>query len=345
MDPLSQAALGASLSQSLAGRKSSQLSALIIGALAGMAPDLDILIRSSTDPLLSISYHRHFTHSLVFIPLGALICSLVIYAFMSVSWFKNRWPDAHLSFLQVYFFAFLGYLTHGFLDANTSYGTLLLWPFSDARIAWNTISIIDPLFTLPLVGLLIFSVVRKKRIFARVGLVYVSISLFMGLAQNQRAEQALLELAQQRGHKAERIHVKPSFGSRHLWKILYEHDGRYYVDAVKLLTDKQYFEGESIEKLDLKRDLASLRLDSQYAKDIERFRWFSDDFLAIHPNNSEQVIDVRYSVLPNNINPLWGIQLNKEKLNNGDMTSYVDFVVSRETSEKTRQMYFDMLFE
>jgi len=36
----------------------------MLGFLSGMAPDLDILIRSSTDPLLSLEYHRQFTHFL-----------------------------------------------------------------------------------------------------------------------------------------------------------------------------------------------------------------------------------------------------------------------------------------
>jgi len=46
--------------------------ACVIGALAGMAPDLDILIRSSSDPLLKLEFHRHFSHSLFFIPVGTL---------------------------------------------------------------------------------------------------------------------------------------------------------------------------------------------------------------------------------------------------------------------------------
>ena len=36
---------------------------------------------------------------------------------------------------------------------GTSYGTQLFWPFSNVRVAWNNSSIVDPLFTLPLVGL------------------------------------------------------------------------------------------------------------------------------------------------------------------------------------------------
>ena len=65
MDPFSQAAIGAAAAQSASAAKTAR-QALVIGAVAGMAPDLDVLIQSSTDPLLALEYHRQFTHSLLF---------------------------------------------------------------------------------------------------------------------------------------------------------------------------------------------------------------------------------------------------------------------------------------
>ncbi|GAL32009.1 integral membrane protein [Vibrio maritimus] len=38
-----------------------------LGLLSGLAPDIDVLIRSSHDPLLFLEFHRQFTHSLLFI--------------------------------------------------------------------------------------------------------------------------------------------------------------------------------------------------------------------------------------------------------------------------------------
>ena len=68
MDPLSQGAIGASLAQTSVIDKKYLISAGIIGFLSGIAPDLDILIRSEQDPLLFLEYHRQFSHSLIFIP-------------------------------------------------------------------------------------------------------------------------------------------------------------------------------------------------------------------------------------------------------------------------------------
>jgi inner membrane protein len=344
MDPLSQASLGASLSQSFANDRPKQVAALLIGALAGMAPDLDIFISSDRDPLLFLEYHRQFTHSLLFIPVGSLICALIFYAFMRSRLFQRIWPKLKLSFVQTYLFSFLAYATHGLLDACTSYGTQLFWPFSDERVAWNTVSIIDPLFTLPVIVFISIAIYQGKPLFARIAFVYAVVFLSLGIVQKNRAEHVIAELAQQRGHQIERTHVKPSFGNRHVWKLIYEYDGRYYVDAVKLLWDPEIIQGSSIQKLDVERDFPWLPADSQQAKDIERFRWFSDDFLAVSLDDKSLITDVRYSFLPNEINPMFAIELNKRLIEDGDLDAHVFFEMRSSLDKKTRERFFELLF-
>jgi inner membrane protein len=334
MDPISQAAFGASLSQSFAKNKSKQRSALLIGALSGMAPDLDVLISSTDDPLLFLEFHRQFTHSLVFIPFGALLCALLFYPFI-----KSK-----LSFLQIYIFAFLGYATHGLLDACTSYGTQLFWPFSSERIAWNTVSIIDPLFTLPVVIFILLAAYRKNVRYARIAFAYAVIFLSLGIMQNNRAEKVLYQLAEQRGHQVERVQVKPSFANRHVWKLIYEFDGRYYVDAVRLLWDTEYIRGSSIQKLDVKRDYPWLPEDSQQAMDIERFRWFSDDYLAVSTENGRLIMDVRYSYLPNRINSMWGVEVNRLLIDEGMHDAHVAFKMKKGPKSETVKRFIEMVF-
>ncbi|VAW61930.1 Integral membrane protein [hydrothermal vent metagenome] len=330
MDPISQACLGASLSQSSTNKKSQQLSALVIGALAGMAPDLDVFIRSSADPILFLEFHRQFTHSLIFIPFGALLCALFFYPF----------AKSKLSFKQIYLFSFLGFATHGLLDACTSYGTQLFWPFSNERVAWSTVSIIDPFFTLPVVALTLLAVFKKNVLYARVGFFYAVLFLSLGLVQKYRAEDKLNDIAAQRGHTIERSIVKPSFANRHVWKTMYEYNGRYYVDAVKLLIDAKHIQGTSIQKLNVKRDFPWLESDSQQAKDIERFRWFSSDYLAVSEKDKSFIIDVRYSFLPNKIDGMWGIFLNEDAI----YLQHVGYQMKARPTKEVFDQFLDMLF-
>ena len=301
MDPVTQGALGAAVAVSRA-RPQQIAGAILLGALAGMAPDLDVAIRSSSDPLLFLEYHRQFTHSLLFIPFGALLCALVLHPLSA------RWSG--LSFRQAWMFCLLGYATHGLLDACTTYGTLLLWPLSDARIAWNVLSIIDPLVTLPLIAGLVLA--KRKATVAPVLLVLAWFGAYvaLGMLQRDRAEAVGLELAESRGHKPVRLEAKPSFANLFVFKVVYEHQGRFFVDAVHVGRTTRVYEGESIAKLDVNRDFYWLDPEAQQALDIERFRWFSNDYLAVDKTNSNKIIDMRYSLLPNDINALWSIEVD-----------------------------------
>lgn len=57
MDPLTQGLLGATLPLAVSNKRNLAVVG-VLGVVSGMAPDLDVLIRSSTDPLLYLEYHR-----------------------------------------------------------------------------------------------------------------------------------------------------------------------------------------------------------------------------------------------------------------------------------------------
>ena len=118
MDPISQGALGAIAAATLS-KPVRYRWAVAVGWVGGMLADADIFIRSESDPLLNVEYHRHFSHSLVFILLGGLICAGLLWIFLR----------RLIGFRELLLYATAGYATAGLLDACTSYGTQLLWPF------------------------------------------------------------------------------------------------------------------------------------------------------------------------------------------------------------------------
>ena len=299
MDPISQTALGAALPQAVFGADKLRR-ATLLGCVAGMAPDLDVFIGSEADPLLFLEFHRQFTHALVFVPVGAAVVALLLHPFARR---VLRWRESYLACL-------LGYATHGLLDSCTTYGTQLFWPFSDYRVAWNNISVVDPLFTLPLVGCVALAAALRRPRLARWGLAWALAYLLLGAVQQQRAAATGEALAKTRGHHPAQLSAKAGFANLLLWKIVYAHDGRYYVDAVRAGLRVTACPGASVRMLDLARDLPWLAPQSQQARDVERFRWFSQGYVAPHPQLPDHVIDVRYSVVPNRIAPLWGIALD-----------------------------------
>jgi len=340
MDPLTQGVLGSTAAQ-LFAKPAQKVAALVLGFLSGMAADMDVLIRSSSDPLFSLEYHRHFTHALVFIPFGALLCAVAFYYVMRL--FKKRLKQGssvvELSFFTVYVFCFAGYATHALLDACTTYGTQLLWPFSDARIAWNNVSVIDPLFTIPLLFLLLLSVFKRSTLVACLATFYALGYLFLGVVQNQRAEKVAYQLAQSRGHTPINLGTKPSFANILVWKSVYEFDGHYYVDAIRVAGSAKVYQGSSTPKLDTSKHFAWLDTNSQQAKDIERFRWFSNDHLGIDPDNAYRIIDIRYSLIPNRFGGMWGITLDP----NAKPSAHIKWTNSRpqgdELSNQTARLW------
>ena len=327
MDPISQGAFGAIFAQTISNKKK-LIAVSILGCLAGLAPDLDVLIRSNSDPLLKLEFHRQFTHSLVFIPIGALIVTLSTWFF-----FKK-----YLSWKEAYLFCLFGYATHGLLDACTSYGTQLFWPFSNERVSWNNISVVDPFLTIPIIIFIMIAIFKKNRLISFLGIIYIFLFLGIGAFQKNRAEEAGKYIANVRGHGDAKLTVKPSLGNLLLWKVIYEEKGFYYVDAVRLLLDTEYCQGTSIKKLNTLVDFNQLSKNSQQYKDIKRFNWFSQDYLGVGKDKTI-ITDVRYSAIPNEIDGLWGIKIDISK----NQKEHVDWIINRNNFKAKWKIFFGLI--
>jgi membrane-bound metal-dependent hydrolase YbcI (DUF457 family) len=111
---------------------------LMLGAIF---PDSDVgRDFFSNDKLLIITWHRSLTHSLVLLPLWALILAAITQAF--ARWRKWEAP----SFAMLTAIYAVGLLSHILLDLVTSFGTMIWSPLQWSRPAWDLIFIVD--FTL-----------------------------------------------------------------------------------------------------------------------------------------------------------------------------------------------------
>ena len=299
MDPVTQMSIGAAAA-ALVARRSDMRLAVVVGALAGGAPDLDVLIRSDSDPLLALQYHRHFTHSLVIAPL----IGLIVAGLFRGLFYWTDWP-----FHRIALFGALGALTHGLIDACTSYGTLLYWPFNSHRESWDIISIIDPIFTIPLFILIVAGFAFRLPRLAQIAVALCICYLTLGIFQRSRAANFAWELAESRGHSVENLSVRPSLGNLVLWRIVYRSGDTYHVDAVRTVPWRipYHYSGLQVDAYGVDDTVAE---GSVLEYDIDRFRFFSQGYLYRYPEDVHVIGDLRYAMFPDSGIPLWGIRVD-----------------------------------
>lgn len=328
MDIVTQGLLGAVAAQSGGDTRDVRLAAFG-GAAAAMLADADVLIRSDADPLLVLEYHRHFSHALAFIPIGALIASILL------------WPllRKRLTWRRTYWFALLGYATAGVLDACTSYGTRLLWPFSDTSISWSIVAVVDPLFSAILIVSLAIAWRTRNRHWAWLGVCLAVSYLGLGAIQHHRALAVAETLASQRGQSPERVLVKPTMGNILLWRSLAINGASANIDAVRvgLFGDTRVYPGTTAQ-LVAPTTWADLPHDSHAYRELQRFHGYSDQLLVAHPGDPNYIGDLRYAMLPTGIAPLWGIELTPARPDEP-----IRFTTRRELTPTMRSRFVDML--
>jgi inner membrane protein len=134
LDNLTHSLVGLFLAR--AGFKKATPRGTAIMVVAANAPDFDVVsMLGGAEPYLR--WHRHFTHSLIAIPLMALVAVAVVRLF-------GRKP---VRWLPAWGIALVGVLSHVILDLTNIYGVRLLLPFSGRWFHWDITPVIDPTIT------------------------------------------------------------------------------------------------------------------------------------------------------------------------------------------------------
>ena len=147
MDNLTHTATGLFLAR--AGLKKWSPGATAVVILAANAPDIDV-VAALRGPLNYLHYHRHLTHSLLAMPLMALLCVLVVYFVRP--WLGRRLPRRFgwaesggkpIRWRGAFCAALIAVASHLMLDLTNVYGIRLFLPFSDRWLRLDLTSVID----------------------------------------------------------------------------------------------------------------------------------------------------------------------------------------------------------
>ncbi len=197
---------------------------LLAGSVAAAFPDIDHIVRVY-DPLTFLAAHRGVTHSLVMLPVWAVLLALL---FSTLSRGRYSWR----AFMGV---CALGLAVHIAGDVITPFGTMVFAPFSDWRAELSTTFFIDPFFSAILTaGLLASWYWRHSRVPALVSLVLVVGYIGFQAQLHRRAIDIGLEYAQREQLDQARISAIPQPFSPFNWLIVLNHADEYRYAQVNL---------------------------------------------------------------------------------------------------------------
>lgn len=190
---------------------------VVVGLAAAAFPDSDVVLKWVSD-LAYLRGHRGITHSLIMLPLWAMLLGA-----LAASAFRNRAAWKRYSWI-----AGAAIAIHIAGDWITQFGTMLLAPLSDARFGLGTTFIIDLVLSGIIVGgLLASALLPRSRLPAVAALALLPAWVGVSHVGKNEALAVAREYAQRHGIEAQRIDAAPRPASPFNWTVLV-FDGRYY---------------------------------------------------------------------------------------------------------------------
>ena len=220
---------------------------MLVGAAAAAFPDLDF-ITSYLSPLSYLHHHRGITHSLVLLPLWAMLVAVICAAI----W---RWKPPWQAYLGI---AAIGIGSHIVGDLITAFGTMIFAPVSDARYALSATFIIDLWFTgIILAGLAAVATWRTSRAPAVAGVAVLAGYVALQVVLQNRAIDFGEDYARRSGMSGAKVSAMPRPVSPFNWTVFVAHDTHYRYAHVNLI--------RKVAPKPLDADTGSLaRLDAAY---------------------------------------------------------------------------------
>ncbi|MBK9151418.1 MAG: metal-dependent hydrolase [Saprospiraceae bacterium] len=190
---------------------------------------------------------------------------------------------------------FWSLITHPILDCFTTYGTQMLLPFSDYRIGFNNISVVDPLYTVPFMLFLTASMFfrrtdKRRRILNGLGLVVSSIYMIWTFTNKARVNEVFEQSLQADGISYQRYMTTPTILNNILWYGVAESDTAWHFGQYSFFDSDKKFRLQTIPK----NKALSRQFDGDYT--FEKLKWFSNRYYNITEPDSGRIVfeDLRF---------------------------------------------------
>lgn len=231
---------------------------------------------------------------------GLLVSSVAVTGLL-IWWLSRFYLDKNVeevktSFKLWYGVFFLSIFTHPLLDCCTTYGTQVFQPFSDYRVGFNNISVVDPIYTLPfLICVFIASRLMRqhswRKYFVWLGIGLSSAYLAFTVYNKHRVNQVMEKSLAAQNITYQRYMTSPTIFNNILWNCVAEGDTAYYIGYYSFYDKKA--EIPAFFTLPKSRHLLK-----GYEQDdvVTTLKWFTNDYYNVIENDEGklQINDLRF---------------------------------------------------
>ncbi|MCW9705607.1 metal-dependent hydrolase [Fodinibius salsisoli] len=284
MDTITQLALGGAVGEAVLGKKMGNKGPLW-GAAIGIVPDLDVVVLPFVSQVEALAIHRGISHSLLFCAIAAPL----------FGWLLNRrYKEKNIGWGRWAWMVCLALLTHIGIDVCTTYGTQILQPFSNQLFSLNSIFIIDPFYTVPLIAGLITALFMqrdslRRRWVNRAGLALSSLYLIAGLAIKTHVNDVFDQNLAAQGIRAEQQMTTPTPFNIFLWTGYAVEQDTIHTGLYSIFDNDTQIEFQSVDRQ------AHLLASYREQLPVERLLWFSQGyFVADGAEGNLLVHDLRF---------------------------------------------------
>lgn len=235
----------------------------------------------------------------------ALLPTLSLGAWFAIKLWKDYWKRdlkmveaTYLTWVALFFWSIF---THPILDCFTSWGTQIFQPFDDLRVQWCTVSVVDPLATIPFLMMLVAASLIPKSKPVRGWLNWLGILWFVGYIMgytvwHKSQINSLFEASlKAKNISYSRYYTNPTLFNNIVWSGVAEGDTAFYFGQYGFKDCSPVFDPISV--IPKQHHLMNhIPPDSRAAHFL---RWFSDGYYNVVPYKGDtlQVNDLRFGLM------------------------------------------------
>ncbi len=227
-----------------------------------------------------------------------MVAGAIVYLLFWRFYVNSNSSPVHATYKDWYWLFFLSIFTHPLLDSCTTFGTQLFQPFNDYRVAFNNISVVDPIYTLPfLICVIVTSMLLrnspKRRFFNYLGIGLSTAYLLFTFYNKWQVDRVFEKSLAEQQFEYKRYMTSPTIFNNVLWHCIAEGDSVYYQGLYSFFDEEPRIMvwnefPKNHELLD----------PFEQDRSIKILKWFSDDYYNVIQRNDGklQFNDLRFGV-------------------------------------------------